>query len=87
MLELLNIANKGYPDQWLSNFYNPTTGDLLPLDPEDGINDGLARFLVIELRETFEAGKPRADQLEEAYRVVSMGVRDMQSVLEVLEAA
>lgn len=44
LIDLLNIANKGYPDGFLSEYYNHESGD-----PIDGSGDTLAKFIVIEL--------------------------------------
>ena len=53
LLELLNTANRGYPDGYLAEYYDTRTGER-----KSGSGDTLALFVVIELTETFD---PEAD--------------------------
>ena len=82
LLELLSIANKAYPDEYLSNYYNPDTGAKVK-----GSGDGLAEFIVIELIETFEMRAPREEQKDTAIRVMHSAVRQLKSVVAALEDA
>ena len=48
--ELLNAANKGYPDGYLAEYYETKTGAR-----KRGSGDTLAEFIVLELIDTFDA--------------------------------
>ena len=78
--EILDIANTGYPDSFLEVYYNDK-GELLP--NEGG--DSLARFVVIEIIETYDDNLTDEEQLEEAIRVISAGESDLSQVREALE--
>ena len=82
LLDLLNLANKGYPDEWLSNYYDPETGARV-----EGDGDGLAKFIVIELTETFEPTADRETQLGVARQVMETAIKDLQYVIDVIEEA
>ena len=55
LVELLNRANSAYPDNYLSEYFDDKTGE--PITPIAG--DTLAKFIVAELRETFEPNSHR----------------------------
>lgn len=79
LVELLNMANQGYPDGFLSGYYNGKTGS-----KKRGSGDTLAQFIVIELRETFDEEAPREEQIEEAHRVLNNGIRDLEGVIRAI---
>ena len=80
LVELLNMANNGYPDEFLSEYYNPNTGER-----RQGDGDTLARFIVAELRDTFDAHASRAGQIDEAHRVLNNAIRDLANVVRALK--
>jgi hypothetical protein len=85
LIDLLNIANRGYPDQWLSLLYHNQTGE--NLDDADKQGDTLALFVVRELNETFEPSNASDIQLLEAIRVLEKARYEMQEVTEALMMA
>jgi hypothetical protein len=50
LVELLNAANQGYPDGYLAEYYDTKTGVL----KKRGSGDALAKFIVLELIDTFD---------------------------------
>lgn len=78
ILALLETANSGYPDGFLSTYYDKH-GELI----DESSGDGLACFIVAELIDTFDSEITDTEQLEEAVRVMS-NVRD--EISEVLHA-
>jgi hypothetical protein len=82
LVQLLNKANEGYDDHFLSEFYNPKTGKFRKAD-----GDGLARFIVIEISETFDAESTDLQQVDEAIRVMEQARDDIRGVLRVLRTA
>jgi hypothetical protein len=85
LIDLLNIANRGYPDQWLSLLYHNQTGEIL--DDADQQGDTLALFIVRELTETFEPTNASDIQLLEAIRVLEKARHEMQEVVAALTLA
>jgi hypothetical protein len=84
LIDLLNIANRGYPDQWLSLLHHNQTGELL--DDADKRGDTLALFIVRELTETFEPTKSSADQLGAAVGAIEVAWEDLDAVRQALAA-
>ena len=80
LVELLNMANKGYPDEFLSEYYDMNTGERRQCD-----GDTLAKFIVTELRDTFDAHASHAEQIEEAHRVLNNAIRDLENVARALK--
>jgi len=80
ILELLNKANKAYPDEFLSNYYNEKTGK-----PRKGNGDTLAEFIVRELYETRSENQEDEAQIQCAVEILERAVRDIQSVIGALE--
>ena len=66
LVELLNKANSAYPDNYLSEYFDDKTGE--PTTPIAG--DTLAKFIVAELRETFDPTASDEQQHEVARRVL-----------------
>lgn len=63
--ELLDLANEAYDDGYLANYYTKE-GKL-----KNGAGDTLAKFIVIELIDTFDAKQTKEQQLYYAARAVS----------------
>lgn len=82
LVELLNKASLGYPDDWLKNYYHPETGNLQVIGD---FGDALAKFIVAELSETFDDYASDQDQLDEANRVLNRAIRDLSDVIRALE--
>ena len=77
---LLNMANEGYSDGYLSEYFDTETGE-----PRDGEGDTLAKFIVLELKDTFDPDATREEQIEEARRVLNNAIRDIEQVIQALQ--
>ena len=75
LVALLNLANEA--DAELAGYFDPNTGE-----PGEGDGDGLAQFIVRELRDTFERGATRDAQLEEARRCLNNAIRELEFVID-----
>ena len=83
LVQLLNKANEGYDDHFLSEYFHPKTGKF----NRKAEGDGLARFIVIEIGETFDAESTDLQQVDEAIRVMEQARDDIRRVLRVLRTA
>ena len=83
LVQLLNKANEGYDDHFLSEYFHPKTGKF----NRKAEGDGLARFIVIEISETFDAESTDLQQVDEAIRVMEQARDDIRGVLRVLRTA
>ena len=81
LVELLNKANKGYPDGFLSTYYDEKTGK--PIEGASG--DTLAEFVVREISETYSEGISDEDQMDEALRVIERARTDLLEVAKMLD--
>jgi hypothetical protein len=79
LLEVLNVANKGYPDGGLTRYFDPETGE-----PVDRYGDALAKFVVIEISETYEEGESDVDNLSRAKQVIRTAQGELEQVIEAL---
>ena len=75
ILALLDTANSEYPDGFLSKYYDKS-GKLI-----EGSGDGLARFIVVELIETFDPEVADNDQLQKAVYVMANARNELSKVL------
>ena len=82
--DLINKAAEGYTDSQLLMYWTGFGNRAHFYDNPDG-GDGLARFIVLELSETFDPEACREDQLAEAVRVMTNASRDVQGVIEALQ--
>jgi len=80
LVDLLNKANEGYEDNFLSTYFNTETGEFL----EDGRGDTLAESMVIELRETFDPNAPDEAQVSCAIAEMQMARCDIDGVINSL---
>jgi hypothetical protein len=78
---LLQLANSAYPDGFLEEYFDLETGAR-----HQGSGDTLVEFVVIEISETFDPNLTRAEQLAEARRVLSRATRELEEVIQALEA-
>jgi hypothetical protein len=79
--ELLDIANKGYPDGFLATYYDKN-GKFC-----ESTGDSLARFIVVELIETFDPKLTDEEQLDSAVRTLERAKQDIQDVINSLQQA
>ena len=82
LIDLMNKANEGYPDGFLSEYFNSETGEATGWKT----GDVLAWFVAVELGETFNSEKSDREQVEEAVRVIQNAINDLQSVIDSLAA-
>lgn len=80
LVEILKKANSAYFDEVLLNYFDKDTGELKP----DGQGDGLAKFVVFEIAETYDEDASDEDQLNEATRVMESAIRDLHDVIRAL---
>lgn len=87
LLKLLEIANKGYDEEGtLAMHYHAKTGKLKSPGAMTKLGDGLARFVVVEIAETFDPEASSADQVAEAIRVMESAGREIEGVIGALAA-
>ena len=79
LVEFLNAANSGYPDGFLTRYYDQRTGKAIR-----GSGDTVAQYIVNELREGFSEGMPREQQIANAVGQLEGAIRDIQSVINAL---
>jgi hypothetical protein len=75
--QLIAASNSKYPDGFLSQYFDVTREKFLTR----GCGDGLARFIVVEIRDTFDGAASDAAQVDEAIRVLEQGQTDLESAL------
>jgi hypothetical protein len=75
--DLLKGANLRYEDAYLSAYFDPSTGRA-----RAGTGDGLAEFIVRELRETFDESATRAKQIALAIRTLQRAGNDIQNAID-----
>jgi hypothetical protein len=73
---IISIANMAYPDGLVEQAFQG-----------DHVGDGLAEFIVRELRDTYDPKASSLDQLEEAARVMESALKELTDVKEALELA
>jgi len=80
LFELLEKANRVYDSGFLAEYYDKKGGL-----KSDGVGDTLAKFIVIELIETFDPAASTKAQLAEAARVMRMAQFQITAVADELE--
>jgi hypothetical protein len=81
--ELIHLAAKGYPDEYLLEFWN----DYKHEPRYDHTGYGLAKFIVIELFETFDIKGSDEEQLNTALEMMSNAVEHTMGVVGEIENA
>ena len=79
-LDLLNLANKGYPDGFLSEHFDEETGDYLG----EQSGDMLAQAIVAELTDTFDPDATDQEQVDTACHYLANYCRDIEAVQDAL---
>jgi hypothetical protein len=74
---IISIANMAYPDGLVEQAFQEG----------DHVGDGLAEFIVRELRDTYDPKASSLDQLEEAARVMESALKELTDVKEAFELA
>lgn len=80
-LELMQVANKGYPDGALSEHYDDN-GNFVASSMS---GDGLAAYVVAELSDVYDKDESTKRQLQFALRAMRRSVRDLEDVIVALE--
>jgi len=80
LVDLLKLANEGYPDGALAWYFDANTG----AEKESEHGDSLAEFVVRELRDDFQARDTDAEQLDRAYAALDHAIKDLEGVLDAL---
>lgn len=75
--DLLNGANRRYEDGYLSMYFDPATGKA-----NAGTGDGLAEFIVRELREIFDESSTRKKQIALAIHTLQRASNDIQNAID-----
>jgi hypothetical protein len=75
--QLIAASNQSYPDQYLSQYFDVAGEKFLTR----GCGDTLARFIVVEIRDTYDPAATDAAQVDEAIRVLEQGQTDLESAL------
>ena len=87
LIELLEMANKGYPDNELAQRYLPIKdGNLKHLDGQVA-GDPLADFIVIELIETFDQYKSSNEQIYTAIMALEEAMEDIEDTIHAIQQA
>lgn len=81
LIELMNLANKGYGDGMVAEYYDPVTGEF-KANPDGG--DKLAEFVAAELGDCFE-DEAGDTQLIDAVDYMEKAIKDLQNVIDALE--
>ena len=80
--DLIRAAASGYPDAMVLEYWD-FEGAKPQNNPDGG--DTLARFVALELVETFDSETTDEEQISEAVRVLTRAVDDLQSVIGGIE--
>lgn len=82
LIELLQLADSGYPDGELAKHFeqNPNAPTEVLLVEPAPIGDTLARFIVLELIETFEPNMPSKKQARVALQVLTAAMQELEAV-------
>ena len=76
LTDLLNAADKYYPENYLSSYFDRRTGA-----SKTSSGDSLAKFIVRELRESFYQEPLRRDQVSAAVSVLRRAQQDLQRAI------
>lgn len=82
LVELLDLANRGYPDGYLAEYYDKKTGGLA-----HGSGDGLAEFIVKELKDTFDDDAKDEEQIEVAVHMLERAMDDLAETITALNGS
>jgi hypothetical protein len=77
--ELLDLANKAYPDEYLCEYYNKDG------QRKTGCGDKLAEFIVVELLETYDPDGTNEQQLRTAMKKINRAILNLKAVFNSLQ--
>jgi len=76
--DILDVASEGYPDEFTRAYYDED-GEFV-----DDFGDTLARFVVLEISETYEEDAADAEKLSVAIGVIEKAIEDLEGVAKAL---
>jgi hypothetical protein len=76
LADILNAANKHYDEGYLRVFFNKMANE-----QSASSGDTLAKFIVCELRETFNGESSRKPQIATAVRALERAKKDIQNAI------
>lgn len=74
--EIINVADRVYPDGLVGDYRRK---------PDEDHGDGLAKFIAIELKETYDEKATDTEQLVEALRAMKAASRELRAVTDEFE--
>ena len=77
LTEIIEAADKAYPDGMVKLYFE---------NPNGNHGDTLAKFIVLELKDTFDEEATDADQIWTAERTLSRAREELAKVQEAIEA-
>lgn len=83
--ELIRIADRAYPDGVLAAQWDFGKEDVRD-EPEAGLNDTLAQFIVMEIKETYDPDADKAEQCFTASRQIERAADELLKVSAELAA-
>ena len=83
--EIIAITNQSYPDGMIAQYWDEKKHRPLGVQAARNVGDGLARFIVQELFETFDAEASDGDQITEAIRVMDSARREIDQIIGAFE--
>ena len=87
LIDLITAADEGYPDGVIMQWYLEIKAreNSNQRRPDSDIGDTLAKFIVLELIETFDPEASDQEQFEEAARVMYSAKNELMGVIASLE--
>ena len=76
--EIIKVASDAYPDGLVELYHT---------NPSGNHGDGLARFIAVELKETYDAAASAGNQIYEAWRTMRLARAELDAVCDALEDA
>ena len=76
--ELIKIIDKGYPNGKVAEYFKDINGNY---------GDGLARFIAVEIAETFDPDASKEDQIEMAIKEMEADANEINRVICALSEA
>lgn len=76
--QLIAIADGAYPDGFVGMYHQ---------EPDEQHGDTLAKFIAIELKDTFDSDLDDDIQIQEATRALETAVRELNGVVSALYSA
>ena len=85
--DLIKIVDNAYLDGLVGQYWDWPYCRPIPWASAGNIGDTLARFIAVELGETFDPRATDANQLTEAMRTLKMATQELEGVIKALREA